>query len=281
MMRACEPEVQDAVFAAIEPLLDRPVAEHPLGCHRPRVSDRLCFRGILIRLITGAAWTTIEMLLDYQVSDTTLRARRDEWINAGVFDALADEALTAYERLIGLDLGDVAIDGSNHKAPCGGEHTGYNPADRGKQGWKWLIAVDANGIPLTWTTDGANRNDYALLEPTLQQLQAAELTTSIGTLHLDRGFGYASTPALVATYGINNLDVIPRRRPGQGPIPLVGLGKRWIVESANSWLSNYGQLRRNTDRQTRHRHAAICLATTILITARLIDWRNTWTRPIR
>ena len=42
------------------------------------------------------------------MSDTTLRARRDEWIDAGVFDGLKAEALAAFDRIIGLDLGDVA-----------------------------------------------------------------------------------------------------------------------------------------------------------------------------
>ena len=52
--------------------------------------------------------------------------------------------------------------------------------------------------------------------------------------------------------------------------------RRWIVEATNSWWSNYGQLRRNTDRRIRHRHAALCLATTILIVGRLLDYRNRW-----
>jgi hypothetical protein len=54
------------------------------------------------------------------------------------------------------------------------------------------------------------------------------------------------------------------------------LGLRWIVEATNSWLSNYGQLRRNTDRKSRHRHAALCLATTVLIVGRLLDYRDRW-----
>ena len=61
-MRALETEVVDAVFAAIEPLLPEP-REHPLGCHRPRVPDRLCFWGILIRLVTGSSWVDIEAIL--------------------------------------------------------------------------------------------------------------------------------------------------------------------------------------------------------------------------
>ena len=62
------------------------------------------------------------------------------------------------------------------------------------------------------------------------------------------------------------------------------LGLRWVVEGTNSWLSNYGQLRRNTDRRTQHRHAQLCLASALLITAKLIDWRDRWSpesRPIR
>jgi hypothetical protein len=62
-----------------------------------------------------------------EVSDTTVRARRDEWIAAGVFEAIAEEAIGGYDRVIGLDLGDVSVDGSLHKSPCGGEGTGSNP----------------------------------------------------------------------------------------------------------------------------------------------------------
>jgi len=59
---------------------------------------------------------------------------------------------------------------------------------------------------------------------------------------------------------------------------------RWPIERTNSWLSNYGQLRRNTDRSIIHRLAQLALAITLIITAKLIDWRNKWSpqsRPIR
>ena len=76
-MRALEPEVVDAVWAVIEPLIPPTPEKHPLGCHRPRVPDRLCFWGILVRLVTGCSWVSVEAILEYQVSDTTLRARRN------------------------------------------------------------------------------------------------------------------------------------------------------------------------------------------------------------
>lgn len=272
-MRATNPEIQRVIFHTIKELLPPP-KPHPLGCHRPRISDELCFRGILIRLITGSSWHDIEAFLNYEVSDTTLRTRRDEWIQAGVFDQLCTQAHAAYDKIIGLDITDIVIDGSNHKAPCGGEGTGINPYDRGKRGWKWSLAVDRKGIPLVWTLDGANRNDYAMLTPTLDELNTPNMLEAVHTLHLDRGYGYASVRDKLAAFNIPVINVIPRNQPKQGRRQLVGLGQRWIVEAANGWLARYGQLRRNTDRKTRHRHAALCLATTILITGRLIDHRD-------
>ena len=48
-MRAIKPEVLDAVWGAVKDRIPVRKGFHPLGCHRPRVSDKLCFRGILIR----------------------------------------------------------------------------------------------------------------------------------------------------------------------------------------------------------------------------------------
>jgi|TARA_Y100000294_G_scaffold44395_2_gene40940 transposase len=277
IMRALEPEVVDAIWATIEPLLPVPDDSHPLGCHRQRVPDRLCFRGILIRLVTGASWVDIEAILDQQVSDTTLRTRRDEWIDAGVFDQLHDEALAAFDRLIGLDLSEVALDGSLHKAPYGGEGTGPNPTDRAKCGWKWSIASERHGIPIGWAIDSANRNDVRLLEPTLDAVAEAGLLIDIGTLHLDRSYDYPAIEARIAAAGITDTDIQRRgTKPEPGQPHRLTLGLRWIVEATNSWLSNYGQLRRNTDRKSRHRHAALCLATTVLIVGRLLDYRDRW-----
>jgi len=275
-MRALEPEVVDVIWKTIEPLLPEHDDTHPLGCHRPRVSDRLCFRGILIRLTTGSSWVDIEAILDHQVSDTTLRARRDEWIAADVFDRLKTEAIAAFDRIIGLDLSEVALDGSLHKAPYGGEGTGPNPTDRGKSGWKWSVAVERHGIPIGWTIDGANRHDTRLLEPTIEAVAGNGLLADIDTLHLDRGYDYPVIRTRLAVFGITELDVQRRGSKTKQVKQPITLGLRWIVEALNSWWSNYGQLRRSTDRKTIHRQAALCLATTVLIIGKLLNYRNRW-----
>ena len=203
-------------------------------------------------------------------------ARRDEWIAAGVFDELCKEASAAFDRIVGLDLEEVALDGSLHKAPCGGEGTGPNPTDRSKIGWKWSVASERHGVPIGWAISGANRNDIRLLEPTLGAVAAAGLLEDIGTLHLDRGYDYPVVRSRLAALGIDDVDIQRRGTKQQGTNKPITLGLRWIVESTNSWLSNYGQLRRSTDRRSAHRHAALCLATTVLIVGKLLTYRDRW-----
>jgi transposase len=192
-MRALAPEVVDAVWAAVEPLLPPADQSHPLGCHRPRIPDRICFQAMLIRLVTGCSWVDAERLVGGAVSDTTLRDRRDEWEQIGVFATLAEEALRAYE-IIGLDLTETAVDGSEHKAPMGGEGTGPNPTDRGKSGWKWSLLTDRDGIPVGWATEQVGR--YA---------------RSVNEIAIELGCDWHTVHDTVIAYGTALVDDDPGR----------------------------------------------------------------------
>ena len=277
ILLALSPKVVDAVFAAIEPLLPgRPVDTHPLGCHRHRISDRLCFEAILFRLVTGCSWDVAGRL--GKGGETTLRNRANSWIDTGVFDRLCDEALCAYDRIIGLDLSEVALDGSLAKAPMGGDGAGRNPVDRGKSGWKWSIATDRWGIPVGWAADGANRNDIVLVAPTLDDVARRGLLFDVETIHLDRGYDFDRVRDDCTTRGIT--DIVCAKRRDQSKVKKkklpIALGLRWPVERTNSWLSNFGQLRRNTDRHTVQRLAQLALAITLIITVKLVKWANRW-----
>lgn len=275
-MRALDREVIDAVWQSFEPLLPEHLDNHPKGGHRPRIPDRTVFQVVLVRLVCGCSWVDAEALCDWKVSDTTARARFNQWITHDVFRRAFEHALDAYDRIIGLDLTETAVDGSLHKAPCGGEGTGPNPTDRGRSGWKWSIGTDRNGIPLGWVTDGANRHDIPMLEPTLQSIASRHLLVDIETIHLDRGYDANTVRATLSSLGLNDAVIAKRRRTGDPVRPKVGLGLRWPVERTNSWMANYGQLRRNTDRQPAQREAQLALAVVFLLAAKLIDWRNRW-----
>lgn len=67
----------------------------------------MVFEKLVQVLVFGCAYWRIS---DGACSASTLRRRRDEWIEAGVMDALEEMALETYHRTIGLDLADVAVD---------------------------------------------------------------------------------------------------------------------------------------------------------------------------
>jgi len=275
-MLALEPVVVDAVWQAFAAYLpEQGETDHPLGCHRPRISDRDCFEAILFRLVTGCSWDVAGRL--GKGSETTLRRRRDEWVACGAYGRLVEEAIDGFDKLVGLDLSDVSLDGSLHKAPCGGEGTGPNPTDRGKTGWKWSLATDTNGVPIGWIVDGANRNDSVLLAPTLDDVAERGLLCDVETLWLDRGYDSGLTRTRLLERDINDAIIAKKRSRGSGGgTKTQPMGLRWPVERTNSWLSNFGQLRRNTDRFTAHRLAQFALAVALIITVKLVKWAKRW-----
>src|SRR6185437_2828256 len=79
---------------------------------------------------------------------TTIRERRNEWITLGIFPKLKQIARESCDRIVGLVLGELAVDGCIARAPGGGECAGRSPVDRGKPGMKRSLLVEGNGIPL-------------------------------------------------------------------------------------------------------------------------------------
>jgi transposase len=191
--------LREEFLALLPPRVDR----HPLGCHRRRIDDRIVFDKIVAALVFGCGY---ERLGDATCSATTLRRRRDEWIAAGIFDALRSSVLAAYERLIGLDLADVAIDGCLTKAPSGGECAGKSPVDRAKGGLKRSQLVDGAGVPITAVPAPANIRDNTLLPATLDLLTG--LLEQVGavpaqtTVHLDAGYDYRPCRTELAERGL-------------------------------------------------------------------------------
>src|ERR687898_3423808 len=184
-MPAVPPYIIEPVWEQFEALLPERKTDHPCGCHRPRIPDRVVFEKLVAVVVFGCAYWRIA---EEVCSATTLRRRRDEWIEMGLMEALEGIALAAYDRIIGLDLADVCVDGCITKAPCGGEKAGKSPVDRGKQGIKRSTMVDANGIPLGSIAAPANRHDSPLLEETLDTLEVLGELPERMSVHLDRGY---------------------------------------------------------------------------------------------
>lgn len=258
----------------IEPMWDQFVAllparedRHPLGCHRPRIPDRVIFDKLIAVLVFGCAYHRIA---DDTCSATTLRRRRDEWIAAGVLEALHALVLDAYDRMIGLDLRDVAVDGCLTVAPCGGEVAGRSPVNRGKQGLKRSLVVDAAGIPLGSIAAPASRPDSPLLEATLDTVDRLGLLSEVGTVHLDRGYDSGVTRQRLAARGLHG-EIAPRGAPA----PLTA-SQRWPVERTHAWFNACKKLVWCTERRADVVAFWLAFAAVIIIVRRLL--REGWTR---
>lgn len=239
--------------------------DHPLGCHRPRISDRIVFDKLLQLLRFGCSYQAIA---DTTCSATTIRNRRNEWIRLGVFARSKQIALESYDRIVGLVLDQIAVDGSITKAPGGGEAAGRSPVDRGKQGMKRSGMTDGYGIPLGRVLAGANRHDSPLLAPTLDRLDELGPLPDDITIHLDAGYDSDTTHTLL--HGRNLRGRIARKGE-KGPIQE---SRRWHVERIHAWQSAFHRLTRCYERRLTVIDAFFDLADAVITVRSLI--RQAW-----
>jgi hypothetical protein len=242
---------------------------HPLGCHNPRIADAVAFDRLVLALVSGMGY---ERVADEACSATTIRRRRDEWIATGVIGHLVLAVPRAYDQMVGLELEDLAADGRVTKAPSCGERAGRSPVDRGEQGLKRSQLTGGYGIPVVTVTAGANIRDHTPLPETLDEF--TELTEHLDhvpprpALRLDAGYDHQPVHTDLA-----EREITPRvtKRGTKMPIQTDG---RQVVERTNSWMNNFGKLRRDTERRRARTQFYLALATAIITVRSLI--RRAW-----
>jgi len=264
---AIQPYIIEPIFEQFRALLPERKTNHPLGCHRPRIPDRVVFGKLVKILVFGCAY---ERIADDSCSESTLRRRRDEWIELGLMENLREISLDAYDHLIGLELADLAVDGCITKAPCGGEKAGRSPVDRGKGGVKRSTVVDAKGIPLGSVIAPANRHDSPLLEATLDTLEPLGELPQEARVHLDRAYDSAATREKLSARCL--LGEISQKGK---PAPLRAT-VRWVVERTNSWSNAHKKLVWCTERCGRVIDFWVAFSDVVIIVRRLI--REGWSR---
>ncbi len=250
-----------AQFAALLP--DHPAVDptHPLGCHRRRIPDQDVFAHVVAALVHGSGY---ERIASPGCSARTIRRRVHAWAEAGLIERLHTLVLAQYDRLIGLDLRQVCVDGCITKAPGGGEQAGRSPVDRGKQGRKRSLLTDAAGVPLHLVAAGANCPDSRLLGETLTGLdRVAGVPPGLPVL-LDRGYLGAAVQTTLAARGC--IGVLP----APGVAAAGSVGERWVVERTHSWLNDFGRLRRCPERRAAVVDLYLFLAAAIIVIRMLL-----------
>ena len=267
-MPALPPYIIEPIWQQFSALLPERKVDHPLGCHRPRIPDRVVFEKLVQVLVFGCAYWRIA---DESCSATTLRDRRDEWIESGVMDDLREMVLEVYDRFIGLEMAEMAIDCCITKAPCGGEKAGRNPVDRGKQGIKRSMAVEERGIPLGTTIAPANRHDSPLLVPTLDAVAKTLGAKPEGaSIHLDRGYDSALTRERLEDRGLG-WEISKKGKPAP-----FWATRRWVVERTSAWHNAHKKLVWCTERAGRVIDFWVAFSEVVIVVRRLI--REAWSR---
>jgi IS5 family transposase len=249
-------------------LLPERRTDHPLGCHRGRIPERVVFEKLVQVLVFGCAY---ERIADASCSESTLRRRRDEWIELGVMERLRHICLEAYDRLIGLELCEVAVDCCLTKAPREGEKAGRSPVDGGKRGLKRSMAVDAKGIPLGCVSAPANRHDSPLLVPTL--MAASEALGGLpeqASVHLDRGYDSRPSRERIRELGLR-WEISQKGKPAP-----FWATNRWVVERTSAWHNAHKKLLWCTERVGRVIDFWVAFSEVVIIVRRLI--REGWMR---
>ena len=264
-MPALPSSVLEPLWVQIAALLPARQDPHPLGCHRPRIADRIVFDKLIQVLVFGCGYRRIA---DQSCSATTLRRRRDEWITAGVAEQLRRAVLVAYDQLFGLELEHLAVDGCITKAPCGGQTAGPSPVDRRKQGLKRSVVTEAGGIPLGAVPAPANHRDDGLLAVTLDTLTMVGPLPAQPVVHLDAGYDYQPCRQVLADRGMVG-QIATRGIPAP-----IQAGRRWVIERTHAWGNQYGRLRWCTERCRLVVEFWLALASAIIVCGRLV--RRAW-----
>lgn len=257
------PLVSDALWERVEPLLPPPPQRRFRFPGRKPLGYRKVLTGILFVLKTGIAWDDLPAELGCGCGKTCRHYLR-LWAESGVWQRLHAVLLAELNGADKIDWERALIDASFLKAPEGGEETGPNPTDRSKSGSKHHVMTDAQGVPLAALTTAANVNEVTKVHDVLA------CTPPVGgksgpkrqkpeRLQGDRGFDSDPLRNELRAAGIT--PVLARRNTEHGS----GLGKlRWFIERTNSWLHQFGRLRRRLDRLLEIQNAFLHLACALI-----------------
>jgi transposase len=184
----------------------------------------------------GTPWRSLTATED-QVSGSPLRRWLTRWAETGV---LAQGHALLVGRLRGHP--DLILDRCSVRAKRGGDLTGPNPTDRAKQGTKYNVAVDGDGVPVACVATAANVNDTLVFERLFRA--AFAVMARLRTVFADTGYDAEPHRDLCRSFGVKPQIDLRGQPPGSG------LGqRRWPVERSNAWVLENKRLALRYDRR--------------------------------
>ena len=255
----------ESLWLAVEPLLPEPKLRPKGG--RPPMPNRDAFFAIFYIMCTGIQWKALPRSLG---ASSTVHDRFQAWTRIGVFEELWRLGLWEYHTDVGLDFEWQSLDGCIIKAPLGGEATGRNPTDRGKQGTKRHLLVEAGGLPIGLVVTGANRHDKTQVasvfesRPVLPPMPSQEQPQHFCA---DKGYDFHDIRSLLGLWQMS--DHIKSRGEERVALAVPGYrARRWVCERTHSWMNRFRRLLIRWEKKRDNYLAFLHLACAFIV------WRN-------
>jgi putative transposase len=205
---------------------------------RPQIDSIRGLNGIYYLLKTGIPWRALPHCFGSSSAVHRLfqRLRLEHF-----FERLWYKELKEYDKKHGLELEVQASDCSHIRAPLGQEKTGKSPVDRRKLGTKRSIIVEKNGIIIGCSLGAGNRHDSKLFESSVQSIPSCIQQPYYKEMHLDSAYDSKNIRVILFNRYYVPKIAKNRRRLNQ-PATQTKEKKRWIVESAHSWMNRFRRL---------------------------------------
>jgi putative transposase len=119
---------------------------------------------------------------------------------------------------------------------------GKNPTDRGKIGAKRSVLTDGGGVPIGLAVEGANRNDFKMVEATLTSIPIERPTPTPAQpqgMGLDKGYDYDEVRELLAEFGVTG-HIRARGEAAKALQQEAAVkARRWAVERTHSGMNRF------------------------------------------
>lgn len=227
---------------------------------RPEADRRKTLAGIFWILDNGAKWEHLPRCFGPK---STVHRWFQIWTQAGVFEAILQDAGRCIEERDGYKLYECYIDGTFAKARGGGDGIGCTKAGKGV---KIMLLVDARGLPVSIETMSATPHESRLVQSLFDFMLTSETPQRVIG---DKAYDSDKLDAELAEKGV---ELIAPHRSNRKPEnatqdgrPLRRYKRRWIVERTIAWIQNFRRLCIRWERSTMLFQGFLHLGCTILL----------------
>jgi transposase len=232
---------------------------------RPPIDFEQGLQGIYYLLRTGIIWKALPHCFG---SSSAIHRLFQKLRSVGFFTKLWHKELQIYDQIHGLQLEIQSGDCSHIRAPLGQEKTGESPVDRKKLGTKRSIIVEKTGIVIGASLSSGNRHDSKLFFDSMESIPSFLQQPDYKEMHLDAAYDFKS----IRTFLLNKFyvpKISKNKRNSKVVIPFKPEKKRWIVESAHSWMNRFRRLLIRFEKYAQNYFAFMTMSFAITIFNRL------------